>query len=286
MDHRDAWHLDVHTGRHLGRRFGRSRRLERRLIDDALETWFVNEPIRAWYARQYPRNAAGFHVVANGFDPVFLARDTDGHAREAASTAPGHALTFGYLGTIYGKVPLREILDGWRLARAESEIVARSRFVFRGRLGHYAEPDAEVAALLDEYRSDGVSYLGPVSKTQVADVYRGFDALVFIAAHSEYVTSGKVFEYAATGLPIGAFQHPETAATSVLRGHPRVFPVAEPTPRLVADALVEMAAHTVDAGAQDIERARAWAAHLSRDAQLTPRIVALRARLETLDAAS
>lgn len=278
MDHRDAWHLDVHTGRHEGWRFGRSNRLERRLIDDSVETWFVNEPIRAWYAREYPRKAAGFHVVANGFDPVFL--DTSALAAPV-SADPTRSLTFGYLGTIYGEVPLREILDGWRLARAESEVVARSRFVFRGRLGHYAEPDAEVAALLAEYEADQVIYLGPVSKTQVSDVYRGFDALVFIAAHSEYVTSGKVFEYAATGLPIGAFQHPDTAATSVLRGHPRVFPVAEPTPRLVADALIDMAAHTIDATSEDTERARTWAAHLSRDAQLTPRIAAIRARLGT-----
>lgn len=281
MDHRDAWHLDVHTGRHLGTQFGRSRRLERRLIDDSLETWFVNDPIREWYSREYPKNATGFHVVTNGFDPDFLGGDALVSNDRPAD--PARPLTFGYLGTIYGKVPLREILDGWRLARRESPIAARSRFVFRGRLGHYAEPDAIVAALLDEYRDDDVSYLGPVSKTQVMSVYRSFDALVFIAAHSKYVTSGKVFEYAATGLPIGAFQHPDTAATSVLRGHPRVFPVAEPNPRLVADAFVAMASHTVTAGPEQREAARAWAEHLSRDAQLTPRIAALRARLDELE---
>lgn len=278
MDHRDAWHLDVHTGRHVGGRFGRSRRLERRLIDDALETWFVNEPIREWYAREYPRNSAGFQVVTNGFDPVFLETD------DRAPAESNSGLTFGYLGTIYGRVPLRETLEGWRLARTESDIIGRSRLVFRGRLGHYAEPDAEVAALFEEFLGDGVTYEGPVSKTQVMTVYRSFDALVFIAAHSEYVTSGKVFEYAATGLPIGAFHHPDTAATSVLRGHPRVFPVAEPTPHLIADAFIQMAEHTVHADPQDAEVARAWAAHLSRDAQLTPRIAALRAHLEKLSA--
>lgn len=286
MDHRDAWHLDFLTGRPLGRRFGRSRRLERRLIDDSLETWFVNEPIRAWYAQEYPRNAAGFHVVANGFDPVFLSHDTDEPVAKEASADPDRGLTFGYLGTIYGRVPLREILDGWRLARAESKVIARSRLVFRGRLGHYAEPDAEVAALLNEYRSDAVSYLGPVSKTQVMEVYRTFDALLLILARSRYITSGKVFEYAATGLPIGAFHHPDTAATSALSGYPRVFPIAEPTPRLIADALIDIAEHTVASGPRDAERAREWAAHLSRDAQLSPRIAALRAELETPDAAS
>lgn len=282
MDHRDAWHLDVHTGKHLGHRLSRSRRLERRLVGDALETWFVNAPIRDWYAQQHPGSAGSFHVVANGFDPVFL----EGDDAEVAETPPEGGLTFGYLGTIYGRVPLREILDGWRRARDESPVVAKSRFVFRGRLGHYAEADSEIAALLDEYRADDVLYLGPVSKTQVKSVYRSFDALVFIAANSRYVTSGKVFEYAATGLPIGAFQHPDTAATQVLHGHPRVFPVAEPTPRLVADALVAMAQHTVSSGPADAERARAWAAHLSRDAQLTPRIAALREAIASGEASS
>lgn len=284
IDHRDAWHLDFLTGKRLTGRYSRSRRLERRIIDDAVEAWFVNEPIRSWYAQEYPRNAAAFHVVANGFDPEFLTGDTG--VSDHAAADPGRGLTFGYLGTIYGRVPLRETLDGWRLARTESDVIARSRLVFRGRLGHYAEADSDVATVLDEYRADGVSYLGPVSKTQVAEVYAGFDALVLLLARSRYITSGKVFEYAATGLPIGAFHHPDTAATSALSGYPRVFPVAEPTSRLIADALIEMADHVIHASPQEAEHARAWAEHLSRDAQLTPRIEALREYVEKRGIAS
>src|SRR5690606_3817139 len=115
-----------------------------------------------------------------------------------------------------------------KLARSRSELVARSKLTFRGRLGHFAEPDAVAAALLNEYRDESVSYLGPVSKTQVSEVYQGFDALLLIISRSRYVTSGKVFEYAATGLPIAALHHPETAATEVLSGHPHRFPVSEP----------------------------------------------------------
>jgi glycosyltransferase involved in cell wall biosynthesis len=279
IDHRDAWHLDFPTGRPLGRSFNRSRRLERRLMDGATEAWFVNAPIRDWHAQLYARNSGAFHVVANGFDPVFLTSDVESSA-VAAPEVPRGSLTIGYLGTIYGRVPLRETLEGWVRARAESELIARSRLVFRGRLGHYAEPDPEVAALLEEYRSHGVGYLGPVSKTQVMSAYQSFDALVLLLARSRFVTSGKVFEYAATGLPIAALHHPDTAATSVLSGYPRVFPVAEPTPRLIADAFISLAEHTASATDQDAREAREWAAHLSRDAQLTPRITALRARLE------
>ncbi len=273
MDTRDAWHLDVYTGKRIGTRLGRSNRLERRLTDDAHEAWFVNQAIRDWHAAEYPRRAEHFHVVANGFDPSFLGAAPD------RQTDPDGALTFGYLGTIHGPIPLRETLEGWRIARAESPTVARSRLVFRGRLGQGAEPNPATVALMNEYRDDDVSHLGPVSKTQVSEVYRDFDALLLIISRSKYVTSGKVFEYAATGLPIAALHHPETAATKILRGYPRLFPVSETTPRLIADALIAAAEEALATTPDRVEETRRWAAHLSRDAQLLPRVAALRAGL-------
>jgi len=273
IDHRDSWHLAVYTGKRIGTRYARSNRLERRLIDGAEEAWFVNQPIRDWHATEYPRRAEHFHVVANGFDPAFLGSAPDRHLD------PAGGLTFGFLGTIYGPMPLRETLEGWRIARAESSTLAKSRLVFRGRLGHFAEPDAATVALLDEFRDDGVSYLGPVSKTHVSEVYQGFDALLLILGRSKYVTSGKVFEYAATGLPIAALHHPETAATEVLRGYPRLFAVPETTPRHIANTLIATAAEALAQAPGDVERARQWAAPLSRDAQLLPRVSALRARV-------
>jgi len=273
MDYRDGWHLNVYTGKRVGRRLSRSSRLERKMLDHCLEAWFVNQPIRDWHAREHPRRSSAFHVVANGFDPGFLA------SAAANKTDRRAGLTFGYLGTIYGPIPLRETLEGWRIARSQSPIIANSRLVFRGRLGHFAEPDATAAALLDEYRDDDVRYLGPVSKSQVSDVYRSFDALLLIIGKSKYITSGKVFEYAATGLPIAALHHPETAATDVLRGHPHHFPVPEPTPRHIADALIATAKDVLALEPGDVERTREWASHLSRDSQLLPRVSALRTHL-------
>jgi glycosyltransferase involved in cell wall biosynthesis len=270
MDHRDSWHLDVYTGNRIGSRLSRSNRLERRLLDQAEEAWFVNGPIRDWHAAEYPRNADRFHVVSNGFDPIFL------NSAPPRVGGANRSLTFGFLGTIYGPMPLRESLEGWRIARSESATIAKSRLVFRGRLGHFAEPDAATASLLNEYREDGVIHLGPVSKTQVSEVYKDFDALLLILGRSKYVTSGKVFEYAATGLPIAALHDAETAATSTLRGHPRLHPVAKPTPREIADALIATAEDALTTTAEAVERTRQWAEHLSRDAQLTPRVAALR----------
>lgn len=271
MDYRDTWHLDVYSGRTIGSPVSRSQRMEKRLIAGAEEVWFVNSAIRDWHARRFPGASSRFHVVANGYDPGFL-----------AGLSPGRkdgddALTFGFLGTVYGPMPLRETLEGWRIARSRSPLVAASRMVFRGRLGHFAQPDPKAQALLEEFASDGVTYAGPVSKAKVASVYADFDVLLLILGKSKYVTSGKVFEYAATGLPIASLHHPETAATAVLTGYPRHHAVRDITAEEVAATLIAAAEHATTAEPRDLEQAREWSRHLSRDAQLLPRVEALRA---------
>ncbi len=274
MDHRDAWHLDVYSGERVASKGSRSGRLEKRLISHAAEAWFVNKPIRDWHATEYPLRATDYHVVANGFDPNFL------DPTRTRLPDPKSGLVFGYLGTIYGPIPLRETLEGWRLARSRSPLLAGSTLVFRGRLGHFAEPDAAAAQLLEEYKDDGVSYGGPISKTQVTNLYRSFDALLLVISRSRYVTSGKVFEYAATGLPIASLHHPETAATDILQGHPAWFPVKDLTVEEVSRTLIETGERAASMTHADFTEAQAWAQHLARDEQLAPRIAALRAKVE------
>lgn len=277
MDYRDTWHLDMYADRRRGSRWSRSARRERRLQRRAHEIWFVNEPIRDWHARELPSAAARMHVVQNGYDPTFLAPS----AHQAEQRVRDRPLTLGYLGTIYGPMPMRETLDGWRLARARSPLAAAARFVIRGRLGHYSTPDAATAALIDEYADDGVVYGGPVSKAEVAGVYAEFDALALILGRSPYITSGKVFEYAATGLPVVSAHHPQTASTRVLEGHPSWFPIERVDAEAMADAMIGAltAAVAADAPARRAA-ARRWAEHLERDRQLAPRIQALRAVVE------
>lgn len=273
MDHRDAWNMDVYTGKRFGSRNSRSGRLEKRLLSHSTEAWWVNAPIRDWHANEYPARAADYHVVSNGFDPNFLDTTRMRHPD------PSH-LVFGYLGTIYGPIPLRETLEGWRLARSRSPLLRNATLVFRGRLGHFAEQDPVAAALLDEFRKDGVSYGGPVSKTQVAELYRSFDALLLIISKSKFVTSGKVFEYAATGLPVASLHHPETAATTVLDGHPAWFPVNDLSVEEIARTLVATAERAATMTDGDRAAAQEWAQHLARDEQLLPRIAALRGRIQ------
>lgn len=272
MDYRDTWHLNVYSDSRVGSAMSRSSRLERKLLKSASEVWFVNAPIRDWHAAAYPDRPERYHVVANAFDQDF-AQEFEGMKQRNHASERG--LIFGYLGTIYGPMPLRESLEAWRLARLRSPLVAASRFEIHGRLGHYAEPDPAILSLLEEFAEDGVSYEGPVSKTAVAAVYRRFDALVLILGRSKYVTSGKVFEYAATGLPIASLHHPETASTTILQGHKDWFATPDLSPESMCETLLKTGGRAVSMTAEDYARNQRWAAHLSRDKQLQPRITHL-----------
>lgn len=276
MDYRDAWHLDVFADTHTSRRGSRSVRKERQLLAGAAEVWFVNAPIRDWHKREYPEYGSTFKVVANAFEKDFADQFS------GMSPRPGReqGLIFGYLGTIYGPQPLEETLIGWREARKKSPLMANARMVIRGRLGHYSEPDPKTQALLERFRQDGVTYEGSVSKTEVADVYRGFDALLLVLGGSKYVTSGKVFEYAATGLPIASLHHPETAATAILKGRKDWFPLTEVTVADVSRVLQATAECAVTRTSDDYKANQEWAQHLSREKQLQPRIEDLRGLVE------
>ncbi|WP_323958902.1 glycosyl transferase [Arthrobacter sp. JZ12] len=282
MDYRDTWHLDVYRDKRIGSLRARSASKERQLLRRAAEAWFVNRPIRDWHAREYPEASENYHVVANAFDDEFAEKFAGLQPSVVGPSKRG--LVFGYLGTVYGPMPLKETLEGWRKARQESQLVAASRLVFKGRLGHFAEPDPRVLALLQEYRADAVYYEGPVSKTEVATAYKQFDALLLILGHSKYVTSGKVFEYAATGLPIASLHHPETAATDVLRGRGDWFPMNEVSVNEACRVLLTTAERAATMTSEDYAKNQQWAGHLSRERQLKLRIEHLSALANRVDA--
>ncbi|MBK8077499.1 MAG: glycosyltransferase [Kineosporiaceae bacterium] len=266
MDYRDAWLLDVFEGGMLHEEGSRAAVWERDLIAAAHEVWFVNEPIRAWHQKRYPASASRMHVVSNGFDPE-LAPPARHHAADA-----GAGLTFGYLGTISPKVPLAELIEGWRSAREDDELVATGRLRLHGYLGYYAAPRADLANLVEDAADADVSYEGPVAKTEIAAVYESFDVLLLVIGAGRYVTSGKVFEYIATGMPIVSVHDPINAASDVLRGYPMWFPVRDLDPASVAEALTAAAHAAVNADDDLRDRCRAFAASYERDLQLLPRV--------------
>ncbi len=150
-------------------------------------------------------------------------------------------MTFGYLGTISLQVPLAELVSGWRLARERSELVRRSHAELHGYLGHYQTPSLAMQRSVHEAAADDMRYCGPVSKTGVRALYSSFDVLLLALGTGRYVTSGKVYEYLATGLPIVSVHDPGNAASDVLRGYPLWFPANDLSPTGIAEALTAAA---------------------------------------------
>ena len=270
VDYRDAWSLHTYSGRRRHAPDSPVGRWEARSLGGAAEVWLVNEPLRRWHAEAYPALAGRLHVVMNGYDrdlPAGLAR----------VPAPDEPLRFGYLGTMTHVVPLSEFVAGWRRGRETAPAVAAASALLRGYLGYYAAPDPGLAAIVDAAADAGVAYGGPVPKTEVTGTYAALNVLLFLLGGGEYVTSGKVFEYMSTGLPIVSVITPGCAAAEVLAGYPRWHPAPDLAPDTVAAAL---AAAADDARADDAPAraaaARAFATRFRRDRQLAPRIAALR----------
>ena len=131
----------------------------------------------------------------------------------------------------------------------------------------------------------GISYAGPVSKTRVREVYARFDVCLLVLGTGRYVTSGKVFEYLPTGLPVVSVHDPGNAASDVLREYPLWFPVAALTAEAIADALIAAAEAAVTVSAGTRQAAVAFAESFRRDKQLQPRVNALRDGLPLPEAA-
>ena len=271
LDYRDAWRLDVFSGRLLTGRLSRVGRWEARVVGAASEVWFVNEPILSWHARQYPASATRMHVVANGWDPDLLG--TVPLPRRIPE--PGEGLRFAYLGTITSKVPVVELLEGWRLAVDEGAVPAGSSLVLGGHLGYFSVPQGDLSDVVRAAADVGVRYVGPVAKAGVRQFYAEADALVLALGSGRYVTSGKVYEYIATGRPIVAVHDVRNATSAVLADDPLVARATDLTPRGVASAFAAGARMIVDPATRDEAGLVELAEALRRDRQLTPRIVAL-----------
>jgi glycosyltransferase involved in cell wall biosynthesis len=274
VDYRDAWTLHTYSGRRRHARDSAVGLAEARSFSNAAEVWFVNEPLRRWHAETYPPVAERMHVVMNGYDHDLPApRPPD----------PGRPLRVGYLGTMTPVVPLQALVDGWAaaMAGAGGSPLDGAQLTLYGYLGYYAAPDPTLAAIVDGAASAGVSYAGPVSKTAVARCYRDLDVLVLLLGGGRFITSGKVFEYLSTGLPVVSVLDPDNAAADVLAGYPRRHAAADLSPAAIAAAFASAAA---DARRPNADTAAAaaqqFARQFRRDQQLAPRIAALRSLVE------
>lgn len=213
-DFRDGWSIDVVGGEVAFDEDSVEGAWERKALTEAVSLWVVNEPIAEHYRRRYPELAHKVHVVRNGFDDVSL-------APIEGERAPG-PLRFGYLGTVnFGVRALEAVIEAWVEARSADPLLADATFEIRGYLGGGARRQAlPHLGVIRRAAEQGVSYGGPVQKGDVGSVYGGWDALVLILIGGGYVTSGKVYEYLASGLPVVSAHETVHDAADLLRDYP------------------------------------------------------------------
>ncbi|MFC0031596.1 glycosyl transferase [Micromonospora chaiyaphumensis] len=268
VDFRDGWSLDVIGGGEAFTRDSVSGRWESKVLEHAVAVWCVNDPIAGFYRERYPHLADRVHVVRNGYDEDSLP-DVSGRSPD-----PAAGLTFGYLGSVnFTPAFLESVLDGWRIARRDDPVLASSRFEVRGHIG--AGPAREANRhmdLLKEAAVDGVSFGGPVPKADLAATYGSWDALVLMLVGGRFVTSGKVYEFMATGLPVLSAHDVDHDATNILAGHPLWTGAVGLDPHRLANSFSEAARMALKATDADRTAARRLARRFARPAVLGPAV--------------
>ena len=264
-DQRDGWTLDVFSGDRLHEPASPVGKWETDFIGAAQEFWVVNEPIHDWYAAAYPEVAARMRVVMNGWD------DDVATADDVPVVEPHDEVRFAYVGPVSKMVPLPEFIDGWRLARSTDALGPSTASIF-GYLGFFHTANASLLSAFDEADDDQVIYAGPVPKAEVHTVYENADVLLLMLGAGKYVTSGKVFEFMASGLPIVSIHDLDNACTPLLRDYPGWFPAASLSAVDIADALSKAAAAARTDTEQQRQARVEYAQRFRRDRQLAPAI--------------
>ncbi len=263
LDYRDAWTLNQFTQQRAFPEGDPAYRWEPRLLKHAAAVVTVNEPLRAWFAQTYPEIADRTHVLENGYDADLLLHDM------YRPPEPNQPLRFGYLGTLTDQYDNRAFWQGWQLALEHPDMAGATAHLY-GHVGFFGHVPIGLNPALPGRTIPAARYEGPVPKADVARTYRDLDVLLFLVPNSAYVTSGKTYEYMATGKPIVAVHTPESAAGVPLRGYPLKASVTDLTPAAIADALIEAARVARKATRQDHEQAIEYARSFDRRALLAP----------------
>lgn len=263
LDDRDSWLLNVYTGEQ-GPLAERTLPWLEFALSRALRMWFVNEPIAQWHRKRFPQFADRIAVVENGWDPRFV--DVDQIHRSRQDGAP---LVFTYVGTVSSTFPLRMLAEAWRSARSRSSKLSGAELRVVGSFGHGGHLTAEQVVVADEYNRDGLVLTGRIPKHQITKVYAEADVLVFLKEGSAMVTSGKVYEYVATGLPIVSVLEDQHDARRILNGYPRWHDAVEHSAHALSVAMLE-ALDDAASGERRFAQAAEYGAQRSREAHLRP----------------
>jgi hypothetical protein len=268
----DAWSLNVVNGEESFAPDSEAGAWEARALADALVIWVVNEPIAEYYRQRYPELADRVRVVRNGYDPESVPESP----KEGPAVPP---LRFGHLGTIsFSAEVLVTVLDGWRLARERDPHLRDATFEVRGYSGaSYARQSNPISELLRRAEPDGVLTGGPIPKTQLAVQYARWDALVFVVIGGRYMTSGKIYEYMATGLPIMSVHEAIHDASTLLTGYPLWTGPTELDAAAVSAAFSHAARLAIGATSAERRLAQEHASRYERRSQIVPAVAELAA---------
>lgn len=291
LDYRDSWTLNQFTQELAFPDGHAAYTWEPRLLRRAAGVVFVNQGMLDWHAARYPQVADRMLVLENGYDADLLALDGPPEAeaelesgrepapepgREPApepgpepAPEPDRPLRFGYLGTLTDQYDNTVFWQGWKLAQQDPAMRGATANIY-GHVGFFGTVAATQARGLPDGSVTHAMYHGPVAKSDVARTYRELDVLLFLVPDSPFVTSGKTYEYMATGKPIVAVHSPESAAGEPLRDYPLRATVADMTPEAVRDALLRGAALARTATPADRDAALAHARRYDRRALLAP----------------
>ena len=282
IDYRDSWTLNLFTDEPTFPPGHPAWKWERRVIGKSSATVFVNNALREWHAARYPNAADRMLVVPNGWDADLL----EVAPAEAEVGRPlDHPLKFGYLGTLTANQPVEEMASAFERARRHPDLADAELNIY-GHLGFFRHSPAgflprlglDANGQVDPTLDTGIRLRGPVSKTEVSSVYSESDVLVFLAAGGRYVTSGKIFEYMASGRPIVSVHAPDIAAREVLEGYPLWFTAESLDPDQLAQSFIEAGKSARDAGPEVRAAARRHADKFQRHTLLEP----LEARMRDL----
>lgn len=259
VDYRDSWTLDQFANAPFFPPEHPAWKWERRVLRSAAASLHVNANMLEWHADRYPEAADRMQVVLNGWDPDVLPEP------EAAPAADeDRPLAFSYVGTLTPVMPVQEALAGFRRLR-ENGRHPGARLDLYGHFGFFAGGEGRLRADLGlDEPIPGVHYQGAVPKPRIASAYAASDVLMFVTGGSKYVTTGKVFEYMATGKPIVSVHEPGCAAEEVLRGYPLWFVPASLAPDDIAAAMAEAGDAARKSDPDAAARAREHAASFTR----------------------
>jgi glycosyltransferase involved in cell wall biosynthesis len=265
IDYRDAWTLNQFTDEDMFPPDHPAWKWERRITRAAAASVHVNDNLRAWHAAKYPEAADRMQVVLNGWDPDVLPA-----ADEAPARDEDRPLAYSFIGTLTSVQPIGAMIEGFQLVHGGGRHSGSVLDIY-GHMGFFSTGEARLRADLGLDESiPGVHYRGPVPKPRIGTAYAASDVLLFLTGGTRYVTTGKVFEYMATGKPIVSIHEKGCAAEELLRDYPLWFEPASLDPADVATAMAEAgdAARKADPGLSD--QARRYAASFTRYKALEP----------------